>query len=354
MLNILFIHGSRGGKFQCLLEPLNVILYTFDFSKYSNKLSRIIYLVRFLYSIRKNNRFNLIITDDHGYHAFICYIVAFIFNCPFIVRLRGDNWEEARYEYKKYNFLLKPFISARNFFYIFLGNFALNRASVIIPVSKFLENIALKNLSIPIENFCTIHVPCMTPLLLKPKKTFNQKKIKLMMSTNFNFYKKTEAISFFSESFIMLCNRYPNLYIDIVGIGNPQNFLLNNLWINNFKKQIKVMTNKKDMVKLYDASDIFAHVSFQDAFPNVVVEAQSRCIPTIVNNFGGMVEQIIDNKTGLVIDSNNDFSLFDSVEKIILSKSLRDRFKKNAPVYVKRQFTISQLSSKLNRALKKL
>lgn len=354
MLKILFIHGSRGKKFQSLLEPLNIILYTFDFSKYSNKLSRIIHLIKFLCSKRDNDRFNIIITDDHGYHAFICFIVARIYGCPFIVRLRGDNWEEAKYEYRKYNLLLKPFIYFRNFIYIKLGNFALNRSSAIIPVSKFLENIAIKNLSLPKEKFFTIHVPCISSILSNQNKTFNSKKIKLMLSTNFNFYKKTQAINFFSRSFVMLCKKYPNLYIDIIGIGNPHNFLKENLWIKRLNKKIKVMTDKNNMHKLYDRADIFTHVSFQDAFPNVVVEAQSRCLPTIVNNFGGMVEQVINNKTGLIIDSNNDMSLFNSVERIILKKSLRDRFNKNAPINVKKKFTIPPLAKKLKEVLIKL
>lgn len=354
MKKILFIHGSRGKKFQSLLESLDVILYTFDFSKFSNKISRIIYLIKFLLSKRIKNRFDIIITDDHGYHAFICFIVAKIYKRPFIVRLRGDNWDEAKYEYMKYSLLLKPFISIRNFIYIQLGNFALNRASAIIAVSKFLENIAINNLSLPKEKFSTIYVPCVSPILMKQKKIFNPNKIKLMMSTNFNFYKKYQAINFFSRSFVMLCKKYPNIYIDIIGIGNSHNFLKENLWINKLSKKIKVMSNVKDMSKLYDKADIFIHLSFQDAFPNVVVEAQSRCLPTIVNNFGGMVEQVINSKTGHIIDSNDDMSLFNSIEMIILKKELRNKFTKNAPKYVMKKFTIAPLAKKLKEVLIKL
>ncbi|HYR57295.1 MAG TPA: glycosyltransferase, partial [Chthoniobacteraceae bacterium] len=54
--------------------------------------------------------------------------------------------------------------------------------------------------------------------------------------------------------------------------------------------------------RLYREHDVFIHFSDLDAFPYVVLEAQASGLPVIVNRDCGMLEQVDDGRTGIIVD----------------------------------------------------
>jgi glycosyltransferase involved in cell wall biosynthesis len=72
------------------------------------------------------------------------------------------------------------------------------------------------------------------------------------------------------------------------------------------------------MALAYKVSDVVVSASIEpEAFGRVAVEAQSMERPIIASNIGGSNETVIDEKTGLLFESNNSKSLSKKILKIL-------------------------------------
>ncbi len=83
-------------------------------------------------------------------------------------------------------------------------------------------------------------------------------------------------------------------------------------------KQIRFIDHCKNMALAYKVSDIIVSASNEpEAFGRVSVEAQSMGKPIIASNIGGSNETIIDEKTGLLFESNDAKSLSKQILKVL-------------------------------------
>jgi len=69
------------------------------------------------------------------------------------------------------------------------------------------------------------------------------------------------------------------------------------------------------MSAIYSKAAAFLHLSYLDAFPNVIVEAQAMGLPTVINNFGGSVEALTA-PGGVVVNQNARGELFSALDDI--------------------------------------
>ena len=84
--------------------------------------------------------------------------------------------------------------------------------------------------------------------------------------------------------------------------------------------QVKFIDNCKNMPLAYKVSDLVVSSSIEpEAFGRVAVEAQSMCKPIIATDLGGSKETIVNQKTGLLIESDNPNLLAESITKIMMS-----------------------------------
>ncbi len=83
-------------------------------------------------------------------------------------------------------------------------------------------------------------------------------------------------------------------------------------------KQIRFIDHCKNMALAYKVSDIIVSASNEpEAFGRVSVEAQSMGKPIIASNIGGSNETVINEKTGLLFESNNAESLSKQILRVL-------------------------------------
>ena len=75
--------------------------------------------------------------------------------------------------------------------------------------------------------------------------------------------------------------------------------------------------NHNDVYTHYTNSDLYIQYSHEEGFCNSVLEAQATGIPCIVSNSSGLKENIINNKTGWVVQKNKPTSLAGKIEEIL-------------------------------------
>ena len=69
----------------------------------------------------------------------------------------------------------------------------------------------------------------------------------------------------------------------------------------------------------YKISNLVISASIEpEAFGRVAVEAQSMCKPIIATNLGGSKETIVNEKTGMLIESGNSNILADTIYKLMM------------------------------------
>ena len=107
---------------------------------------------------------------------------------------------------------------------------------------------------------------------------------------------------------LILVGRYePNL--DPI---NPEN-------VEFFKndKSVIFMGHQKDVRPYFYAADALVFPSYREGFPNVVMQAGSMGLPSIVTDINGCNEIIIEGKNGRIIPPQNEDALFKMMEWFI-------------------------------------
>ena len=82
---------------------------------------------------------------------------------------------------------------------------------------------------------------------------------------------------------------------------------------------VKFIDECHEMPIAYKISNLVISASIEpEAFGRVAVEAQSMCKPIIATNLGGSKETIVNEKTGMLIESGNSNILADTIYKLMM------------------------------------
>ena len=79
--------------------------------------------------------------------------------------------------------------------------------------------------------------------------------------------------------------------------------------------------------------------SFEESFPNTVVEYMACGKPVVCTKVGGVHEIVKDGHNGFLIGSKDQTQLEDALRKLIVDPELRERFSQNALETVRQGFT---------------
>ncbi|EKE15372.1 MAG: Glycosyl transferase group 1 [uncultured bacterium] len=312
---VLFILGGRASK---ILDPLKESKKIEPLVLPSETKIRLLnFLKLFIYSLKV--RPALVLTDSLQFMAFESFLISKFLNIPFVIRLRGDPWQETKEDVIVRETKIKFIKKFKIYIKKILGNFSVKRADKIIVVSYFLKKLILKKINYPPDKITKI------PLMFKPAQPKDiskfKKEIIITSVSNLVYYQKTLGLIKILPVMDQILSKYKKTRYLIAGGGT---------YLENLSREIKKMLNAdrinllgqtKNIQELYEKTDIFVHYSFFDAFPNVVLEAKSYGIPVIVNNLGGMVEQVNSQVDGFII--NDEKELKEKLELLIVDEKLR-------------------------------
>ncbi|MBC8196781.1 MAG: glycosyltransferase [Candidatus Marinimicrobia bacterium] len=131
----------------------------------------------------------------------------------------------------------------------------------------------------------------------------------------------------------------------IVGEGEYKEAIMYALHQLNLTKNV-LLTGKKspDIVKQeLEWADIYIQPSIQEGFCNAVLEAQAMGILCIVTNAEGLSENVLDGKTGWVVEKRNPIAIYERIINIIGSENIElNEIRKNAVNRVDNKFNIEK------------
>lgn len=85
-------------------------------------------------------------------------------------------------------------------------------------------------------------------------------------------------------------------------------------------------------------SDCLVLPSYREGFPNVVLQAGSMCLPSIVTNINGCNEIIFDRQNGLIIPTKEINALFDAMVLVVSDKLLYSKLSNNSRRMIQNRF----------------
>lgn len=125
------------------------------------------------------------------------------------------------------------------------------------------------------------------------------------------------------KAFSLLLKDFDNIKLVISGTGGEKKSLENLVSQLNLSEKIKFVGFTDNPQLTAAAYDIAVLNSFEEGFPNSLVEYMSVGTPVVTTNVGGVSEIVKNNLNALLIEKNNSSQLKDALKSYIIDENLR-------------------------------
>ena len=133
----------------------------------------------------------------------------------------------------------------------------------------------------------------------------------------------------------LLKERFPNVKYLLIGSpfpGNEEHLANLKLLIMELKAEDYVIYtgDVEDIKAAYSAMDVFVLPSgLPEPFGGVVIESMAFGKPLVATRLGGTIEQVENERTGLLVEQNNPQKMADALERLLLDTEMRIRMGEN-------------------------
>lgn len=111
--------------------------------------------------------------------------------------------------------------------------------------------------------------------------------------------------------------------------------------------ELKGALKHKEVRDVLSQSDLFLLASRNEAFPTVVLEAQSMGIPVVATDVGGLNQTMVDGKSGFLIPLDDVKAAKSRIVQLIEDENLRGEFGREGRRFVMENFDVKKISQML-------
>lgn len=135
-----------------------------------------------------------------------------------------------------------------------------------------------------------------------------------------------------------------NCRLILVGDGPDKAFLENLVKNNNVLiDKVKFKGAQQNVRSHYASFDVFVMSSVAEGIPMTLLESMSMSVPHLVTNVGGINEVILQNETGVAVDSNDEVAMTDAMLMMFSSCNKRALMSSAARTRITSQFSQSKM-----------
>ena len=259
-------------------------------------------------------------------------------NIPLFILLRGNFWEESKWAKetiytsprKRLSFL-KNQRSAKICF---------NNASMILPISKYLENVVRKNITGKrVELF---PADGRDPLEWNQIPGMNLKHPCVGLLQGMNVWGKTRELLTLTK----VMKELPDVTFYFAGDGSYRNKIIpklenfkNFVWLGSLEYPIEVK-------KFFSEIDIYLLLSGMEGLGQTIIEALLMEKPVIATNTGGIPELIEDGKTGFLIETGDHEDLIKKINQVFAQPVKASNMGSEGKKIIKENFSWDKIAKK--------
>ena len=229
-------------------------------------------------------------------------------NIPLFILIRGNFWEESKWA--KETIYTSPqkrlsFLKNQRF-----AKTCFNNASVILPISKYLENVVRKN--IPGKKVELFPVDGRNPLEWNQISGMNLKHPCVGLLQGMNVWGKTRELLTLTK----VMKELPKVTFYFAGDGFYRDRIIPKL--KNFKNFVWLgnLEYPAEVKKFLSEIDVYLLLSGMEGLGQTIIEALLMERPVIATNIGGIPELIEDGKTGFLIETGNHEDLIKKINQV--------------------------------------
>ena len=266
-------------------------------------------------------------------------------NIPLFILIRGNFWEESKWAketiytspHKRLSFLKNQRFAKKCF----------NNASVILPISKYLENVVRKN--IPGKTVELFPVDGRDPSEWNRIQGMNLNHPCVGLLQGMNVWGKTRELLTLTK----VMKELPEVTFYFVGDGFYRDKIIpklknfkNFVWLGSLEYPIEVK-------KFFSEIDIYLLLSGMEGLGQTIIEAMFMQKPIIATRVGGIPELIQDGKNGFLINSGDGEGLTNQILKLINDPKLANKIGKLGRKTAEENFTWKIIAEKFFTIVKK-
>jgi len=143
--------------------------------------------------------------------------------------------------------------------------------------------------------------------------------------------------------FKKLLDRHPDVTLKIAGSGPLQAHLEKLAHDLNIASNVQFCGFQTDMVSFLSSIDIFVLSSHYEGFGLVLIEAMAAGLPVVATDVGGVVEVVVDGKTGLIVPPGQENELIMGIEYFLTHRKLCHSFGQKGRKHVMQRFSLKHM-----------
>lgn len=300
--------------------------------------------------------FDVVLTHQTGPDSLIASVFAKIFRTPVVMRIGGDAWKIHTAKLREFESRGQIIDILKRALLIILNRLTHPLLDGYIPVSTALAETVERKSTVDGISIQPVVLPIKKPYLLNQgRHPSESNRIKIMTVTNLDFRGKFEGLKRALNGVEEVLEE-ENAEFHIYGGGSfksdLEEYIIDNYNILYSSNRINIHGYTDNTNQIYKEGDIFVYYSYNDGYPNVVLEASSAGLPVISNPDHGMKEQVIDGETGYLIPISNKQKFVDALESLCESQELRHELGISARDHVRQTNNPQIIGEQLVEALR--
>lgn len=158
------------------------------------------------------------------------------------------------------------------------------------------------------------------------------------------------------EAALILRKKNYDFHLTFAGDGALYNYAFNFANKHNLKESTTFLgwVDEARKIKLLKESNIFLLPSYNEGFPNSLVEAMSAGLACIVSSVGNIPDFVTNDHNCMLIKPKSSEDILESTERLIKDKELLQKIAENAHIYAYSNFTADHGLELLTEEIKKL
>lgn len=355
-MKILAFTVRRPWVFADPLETIGTNAVTISAESINKKTKRYVHILREGRHKLKTFDPDILLVDGPDLLGLLVMLFSIWYHIPLIVRLGGNPQLGRREE------ILRLRVENKSMLKILLVHFrtvvdriVLSFADGFITVSKSLKEDIHQQTDLPDERIAVVHYPPKPEVTADSNsdtsETLSDHGTLTLTVTNLSYHGKFEGICRILEDIEGILLDHDDAAYVIAGGGSYhdrlEDFIDEQIEDSSVRNRIYTPGFVSDINELYIRADIMAYVSFIDAYPNVILEAQTAQLPVVANADHGIVEQIDDGKTGILIDPSHETELKEAIEHLIEHPDERTRLGMNAARRVREENRVEKIGEQM-------
>lgn len=182
-----------------------------------------------------------------------------------------------------------------------------------------------------------------------PKSTLENPVLKIVTVARLHWKK---GLIHTLEALAILKERGYNFKYTLIGNGPQFAEITYAVYQFNLEKEVDIAGRKTqdEIIGYLKEANMYIQYSISEGFCNALIEAQAMGLLCVASNAEGLTENVLNEKTGWIVEKNNPKMLADKIQEICrVSEVERNRISHNAKEHVNKNFNLEQQQQAFNK-----